>query len=417
MTQPALQQFKRRGFAIEAEVTEGVDPTPTPSANGFDLFEGSFTTEGDIVERPRDRTFFTHDSFVFGNKRGAVEGSLELIPPSTPGNVSLGTAPCAPVLYPCAMEEVLSSGDGTTLYKPISDAIPSAAVYFWQSGTLKKLLGCRGNISSLQMMIGDRFKASLRVQGTYDTMYEATLPTDFTLTAFTIPVVARKNNTFMRISVLDGLPVHLRGKSLSVDMNNTLATKEYTEFGSTGITDRKATATVRFARPAKADVDIYALRDAGTLVRFDFSTVETDGVNYTQLFARGQIETINEVDIEGDFGYEVTMRCLASDAGGDEFGILYSSSTLRLLDDLPDGTDSVAYSASLRLLGVYVAPVTYTVQSGSLPTGLTLNASTGVISGTPSVAGTYVFTIRASAVDLTGAAITADSVSQSVDIV
>jgi hypothetical protein len=41
-----------------------------------------------------------------------------------------------------------------------------------------------------------------------------------------------------------------------------------------------------------------------------------------------------------------------------------------------------------------VVPYTWTVQSGSLPTGLTINANTGVISGTPTVGGTYTPTIR-----------------------
>lgn len=40
-------------------------------------------------------------------------------------------------------------------------------------------------------------------------------------------------------------------------------------------------------------------------------------------------------------------------------------------------------------------PVTYTLVSGTLPAGMTLNSTTGVISGTPSAEATYVFTIRA----------------------
>lgn len=45
--------------------------------------------------------------------------------------------------------------------------------------------------------------------------------------------------------------------------------------------------------------------------------------------------------------------------------------------------------------GASVESLTFSVVNGSLPPGTTLNASTGVISGTPSAAGTYSFTIRA----------------------
>lgn len=41
------------------------------------------------------------------------------------------------------------------------------------------------------------------------------------------------------------------------------------------------------------------------------------------------------------------------------------------------------------------APYTYSLASGSLPTGLSLNASTGTITGTPSGTGTSTFTISA----------------------
>lgn len=62
---------------------------------------------------------------------------------------------------------------------------------------------------------------------------------------------------------------------------------------------------------------------------------------------------------------------------------------------LPSGIISVAYSQTLAQTGGQ-APLTYSVDSGTLPTGLTLNPSTGAITGTPSVAGLYNFVIEVS---------------------
>ena len=60
---------------------------------------------------------------------------------------------------------------------------------------------------------------------------------------------------------------------------------------------------------------------------------------------------------------------------------------------LPNGTVNVAYSATLAATGG-TGPYNWSIVSGSLPSGLALNAATGAISGTPTAAATSNFTVQ-----------------------
>ena len=76
--------------------------------------------------------------------------------------------------------------------------------------------------------------------------------------------------------------------------------------------------------------------------------------------------------------YSIVINCVA---------ITLSPTTL------PSGTTNVAYSQTITATGG-TAPYTFAVTSGTLPTGLTLSVG-GVLSGTPTVAGTSSITITA----------------------
>ena len=60
---------------------------------------------------------------------------------------------------------------------------------------------------------------------------------------------------------------------------------------------------------------------------------------------------------------------------------------------LPGGTTGTAYSTTLQASSG-TTPYTWSLSAGTLPAGLSLAASTGVISGTPTTAGTVSFTVK-----------------------
>jgi hypothetical protein len=78
----------------------------------------------------------------------------------------------------------------------------------------------------------------------------------------------------------------------------------------------------------------------------------------------------------------------------EPFSIVYVPAALALLCPLANtGQVSVPYSSSLTASGG-TPPYRFSIIGGSLPPDLTLNGSTGLISGTPTMAGTYPYTAQ-----------------------
>lgn len=133
--------------------------------------------------------------------------------------------------------------------------------------------------------------------------------------------------------------------------------------------------------------------DAGTLVfQGPFSipgrSGSTDGtltfrytLNVTATVANSVVGTVGDVSIGGSSGStdnEVTVNPAAPAI---------------TTGDVPDGIEGSAYSTTLAATGGET-PYTWAVSAGSLPAGLSLAAATGAVTGTPTVPGTFAFTIR-----------------------
>ena len=90
--------------------------------------------------------------------------------------------------------------------------------------------------------------------------------------------------------------------------------------------------------------------------------------------------------------YGFTIRC--GDPNGNYVERGYQVKVIEITNSspLPDGQGDAPYSLQLTQIGG-VAPLTWTVVDGSLPGGLSLDANTGVISGTPLAGGNFNFTV------------------------
>ena len=100
-------------------------------------------------------------------------------------------------------------------------------------------------------------------------------------------------------------------------------------------------------------------------------------------------------DTEGSFLFKVGISDSAGNYSDKQYGIAINILTITNEPDLPKATLGVSYTTTLSAVGG-TGSYNWFIQSGDLPPGLSLNASTGTISGTPSETGTWVVTIGVS---------------------
>jgi hypothetical protein len=396
MAQPAPTPFKSRELAVKLQVSDGTPVVPDVEADGVMLYDGTSGTEFDEVADTPDRAHFSGDEVGITNERCYIEGEFRLVPPTVPGHAMNGVPACRVFLLPGGMTQVLDADGFKTRFNPISAAIASATAYWWHAGTHKQVVDSRNQISAVTIEIGKRTSGKTRIQGIGQSITDAALPTVVKNT--TLGPIATDRNTRAYVTVLDGSPTPLlvHAKMLTIDFNSELTTSEFSDLKITGIDDRKASWKFRLLRTSLDDFNPWLVRNnngVSTMIAVTMRVKNTDG-RYVKLSIRGQVKDIAEVEIDKKYGWEIGGPCIASVEGGDEFGIEFGNVNLALGGQLDDGEDGEAYEDALVTSGEYVAPLTYSISVGDLPTGMTIDAGTGVISGEPTETGSHTFTVR-----------------------
>jgi hypothetical protein len=93
----------------------------------------------------------------------------------------------------------------------------------------------------------------------------------------------------------------------------------------------------------------------------------------------------------GSYSFQVQVKDSQAATAAASLSIVVNSTALAIsTTNLPNGMIGTPYSTTLSSTGG-TSPFTWLISSGQLPTGLTLNKSTGVISGTPQQSGSSTF--------------------------
>jgi hypothetical protein len=96
----------------------------------------------------------------------------------------------------------------------------------------------------------------------------------------------------------------------------------------------------------------------------------------------------------GPASFTITVTDSNGVIGSQSFSLTTASLTITTTSPLPGGTAGVSYPALTVLATGGTPPYTWAVSAGALPAGLSLNSTTGKISGTPKAGGVANFTIR-----------------------
>ena len=248
------------------ETTEGTDSTPTGSANALLVSEQSIEPlVASNVPRELVRNYFGASEHLVGTAYLMVEFTVEL-----QGSGTAATAPAwGALLRGCGFAE-----SGLVSYAAYAPDTPSAqksvTIYYYDSGSLHKLLGAKGTVSEGGMSVSGRPTLKFRFMGVDGGITAAAVATT-TLTGWKTPAVITTANsgdvtlggTYSAGAISGGTAYTSKG--LTFDLGNEV---QFTPLlGSEGIdiTGREVTGSVEFDLTAAQEVTFMTAVKANTL--------------------------------------------------------------------------------------------------------------------------------------------------------
>lgn len=302
---------------FKVESTPGTDATPTGAADAVLVSDLSINPlDANNIDRGLVRPYFGASEQLVGVANIKCSVTVELA-----GSGTAGTAPqWGDLLLGCAMAEAVLASPARVEYAPVSTALKTGTLYWYDDGVLHKAFGVMGN-AKLMAKVGDRPKLSFDFVGVDGGISAAS--TTGTFTNWKTPPTMQKANvvdiilggSYAAGAITGGTGYKSTG--LELDLGNAVQFVPTLSYESVDIVDRSVTGKVQLDLTAAEEVAMMAIVKANTTQSLALQIGAVAG-NKVIAYA-GKVQLINPTKEELNgrrlIGYQLR---LVPNAGNDE---------------------------------------------------------------------------------------------------
>lgn len=318
------QRYIRRTVILaKPEVTYGTDPTPTGANDAVLVSNMSITPlDAAYVDRALVRGFMGGSDQLVGPASLKVSFDVELA-----GSGTANTAPqWGDLLLGCGLAEAVLTTPNRVEYTPISSALKSLTIYYYDDGVLHKLLGAMGNCK-ISAKVGEIPKLMFEFTA-LDGGISATANATPTFTSWRTPVVMAKASTVdlavgctYATGALSGGTVY-PSTGLELDLGNQVSFTPLLNVETVDITDRNVTGSAQFDLTPAQEVTFMNDVKAGTLTGLGLTIGTVTGNKFIIFGPQVQRTAPTKAELNGSRMHGYTLGLKPTMAGNDELRIV-----------------------------------------------------------------------------------------------
>ena len=308
----------------KVEATYGVDPTPTPAANGILIEDLNMKPVSELLERRPNNASLSQFAHVVGMKEYEVTFKTDLKGSGTAHVGGAGDEPeIDPLLRACGFAKTLtaeSSGgahDGDVTYDPASTSLESVTFYGYEDGLQKNIHGCKGNFR-INLEAGKYGKIEWTFRGLYVAPVDAATPSGVVYNS-ELPVAFKAANF-----TIDSYAAIIQ--ALNIDMALELAKRVSANAAEAivgfEVTGRAVQGSINPEQVTEATKPFYADWASGKAMALAATVGNTSGAKLDITGPKVQFREITPGDREGINVYDLPLT-FARNAGDNEIKLKF----------------------------------------------------------------------------------------------